>query len=253
MLSVRVIPSLLLKGQGFVKGKKFKDHKYIGDPINSIRIFNDKQADEILILDISCTLNGTAPNFKLLSELSSEAFMPLSYGGGITSLEQVEKLFTIGFEKVVLNSIVFQNPNFIAEVVSIAGSSSVVVSMDVKKNIFGRYDIFSHSGSKKQFIDPLEFAKKAEQLGAGELILCNIDREGTRMGYDLNILHKIATQVSVPVIASGGAGSLDDFQVAVKDAKIAAVSAGTFFVFHGKHDAVLIQYPEYKILSKLFL
>jgi len=253
MLSVRVIPSLLLKGQGFVKGKKFRDHKYIGDPINSIRIFNEKQADEILILDISCTLNGTAPNFELLSELSSQAFMPLSYGGGITSLEQVEKLFKIGFEKVVLNSIVFQNPNFISEAVSIAGSSSVVVSMDVKKNFFGKYDIFSHSGSKKQAIDPLEFAKKVEQLGAGELIVCNIDREGTRFGYDVTFLHKIVTQVSVPVIASGGAGSLNDFQIAVKNARVAAVSAGAFFVFHGKHDAVLIQYPEYKSINKLFL
>jgi cyclase len=253
MLSVRVIPSLLLKGQGFVKGKKFRDHKYIGDPINTIRIFNDKQADEILILDILCTSNRSPPNFKLLSELASESFMPLSYGGGITSLVQVEKLFKIGFEKVVLNSIVFENPNFIADVVSIAGSSSVVVSMDVKKNIFGRYDIFSHSGSKKQPFEPLEFSKKVEELGAGELIVCNIDRDGTKLGYDLNILHKIATQVSIPVIASGGAGSLDDFQKAVKEANIAAVSAGAFFVFHGKHDAVLIQYPEYKTLNKLFL
>lgn len=252
MLSVRVIPSLLLKGQGFVKGKKFKDHRYIGDPINSIRIFNEKQADEIIVLDINASLKGIEPNFKLLSELATEAFMPLSYGGGICSLAHIEQLFTIGFEKVVMNTSAVQNPQFIKDAVTIAGSSSIVVSIDVRKNFLGKYELYTHSGTKKQSINPFEFAKNAEALGAGEFIICNIDKEGTRGGYDFGLLSKMSSILSVPVVASGGASSFDDFKVAVSESGASAVSAGSLFVYHGKHDAVLIQYPDYDTLTKIF-
>lgn len=252
MLSVRVIPSLLLKGQGFVKGKKFKDHRYIGDPINTIRIFNDKQADELVVFDINATINKTGPNFDLLKEFANEAFMPLSYGGGLNSLSQIEKLFTIGFEKVVLNTCAIENPNFIKEAVYIAGSSSIVVSIDVRKNFFGRYDLYSHSGTKKHTVNVFDFAKLAEDLGAGELIVCNIDKEGMRSGYDLDLLRKMTENLSIPVVANGGAGSFSDFNVAVNLGGVSAVAAGSIFVYHGKLDGVLIQYPDYEELVKIF-
>jgi len=252
MLSVRVIPLLLLRGQGFVKGKKFKDHRYIGDPVNSIRIFNEKQADEIVVLDINASIKGIDPNFKLLRELATEAFMPLSYGGGVRSLEQIEQLFTIGFEKVVLNTSAVKNPQFIKDAVSIAGSSSIVISIDVKKNFLAKYELYTHSGTKKHSLNPFDYAKKAEDLGAGEFIICNIDKEGTRGGYDFVLLNKMTNILSVPVIASGGAASFNDFKAAVDQAGVSAVSAGSLFVFHGKHEAVLIQYPDYQTLTQIF-
>jgi cyclase len=252
MLGIRVIPILLLKNQGFVKGVKFKNHRYIGDPINTIRIFNDKEADEILILDILSSITGSEPNFKLLTDVAAEAFMPLSYGGGIKNLNHIEKLFSIGFEKIVLNSHSVVDPKFINEAVSIAGSSSIVVSIDVKKNIFGKYEMYSKSGTQKHSINPFEFARLAQQMGAGEFIINNIDKEGTKTGYDLHLLKLMTEILSVPVISAGGAGTLQHFKEAVKEANVSAVSGGNFFVYHGKHDAVLIQYPQYEILTELF-
>ncbi len=252
MLGIRIIPVLLLKNQGFVKGVKFKNHRYIGDPINTIRIFNDKEADEILILDILASINASAPNFKLLTALSSEAFMPLSYGGGIKNINDIEKLFSIGFEKIVLNSNAVLDPTFIRNAVSIAGSSSVVVSIDVKKNIFGKYEMYIKSGTQKFSMNPFDFAKQAQQMGAGEFIINNIDKEGTRSGYDLHLLKSMTEILSVPVIAAGGAGTLEHFKDAVKESHVSAVSGGNFFVYHGKHDAVLLQYPQYETSKNLF-
>jgi cyclase len=252
MLAIRVIPILLLKSQGFVKGVKFRNHRYIGDPINTIRIFNDKEADEILIVDILATINDSAPNFKLLTDLSSEAFMPLSYGGGIKTINNIEKLFSIGFEKIVLNSHAALDPTFIRNAVSIAGSSSVVVSIDVKKSIFGKYEMYIKSGTQKHSMNPFDFAKQAQQMGAGEFIINSIDKEGTKSGYDLHLLKSMTEILTVPVIAAGGAGTLEHFKDAVKESHVSAVCAGNFFVYHGKHDAVLIQYPQYEILKDLF-
>jgi cyclase len=252
MLDIRVIPTLLLKNQGFVKGVKFKNHRYIGDPINTIRIFNDKEADEILILDILSSITCSEPNFKLLADLATEAFMPLSYGGGIKTLNQIETLFSIGFEKVVLNSYAAENLQFISEAVSIAGSSSIVVSIDVKKNFFGRYEMFIKSGTQKINLSPFEYARKAQEMGAGEFIINNIDKEGTKTGYDLQLMKSMTDILSVPVISAGGAGSLIHFKDAVKESNLSAVSGGNFFVYHGKHDAVLIQYPQYEVLKDLF-
>jgi cyclase len=252
MLRIRVIPNLLLKNQGFVKGVKFKNHRYIGDPINTIRIFNDKEADEILILDILASINGFDPNFKLLSDLASEAFMPLSYGGGIKTLNHIEKLISIGFEKIVLNSHAVVDPDFVRNAVSIAGSSSVVVSIDVKKNLFGKYEMYTKSGTQKSLTNPFDFAKNIQQMGAGEFIINNIDKEGTKTGYDIHLLKSMTEILSVPVISAGGAGTLQHFKEAVKEANVSAVSGGNFFVYHGKHDAVLIQYPQYETLTDLF-
>jgi len=252
MLAIRVIPILLLKNQGFVKGVKFSNHRYIGDPINTIRIFNDKEADEILIVDILATINDSSPNFKLLTALSSEAFMPLSYGGGIKTINDIEKLFSIGFEKIVLNTHAALNPTFIKNAVSIAGSSSVVVSIDVKKSIFGKYEMYIKSSTQKHSMNPFDFAKQAQQMGAGEFIINSIDKEGTKSGYDLHLMKSMTEILSVPVIAAGGAGTLEHFKDAVKESHVSAVSGGSFFVYHGKHDAVLIQYPQYETLKDLF-
>ena len=252
MLGIRVIPVLLLKNQGFVKGVKFKNHRYIGDPINTIRIFNDKEADEILILDILASNNGAGPNFKILADLTTEAFMPLSYGGGIKTIHDIEKLFSIGFEKVVLNSHAAIDATFIRNAVSIAGSSSVVVSIDVKKNLFGKYEMYIKSGTQKHSMNPFDFAKHAQQMGAGEFIINNIDKEGTKTGYDLQLMKSMTEILSVPVISAGGAGTLQHFKDAVKESHVSAVSGGNFFVYHGKHDAVLIQYPQYEVLKDLF-
>lgn len=252
MLGIRVIPVLLLKNQGFVKGVKFKNHRYIGDPINTIRIFNDKEADEILIVDILASINNVGPNFKMLKDLTTEAFMPLSYGGGIKTINDIERLFSIGFEKVVLNSRAAEDPTFIRDAVSVAGSSSVVVSIDVKKNFFGNYEMYIKSGTQKHSMNPFDFATLAQQMGAGEFIINNIDKEGTRTGYDLHLMKSMTEILSVPVISSGGAGTLQHFKEVVKESNVSAVSAGNLFVFHGKLDAVLLQYPKYEILKELF-
>lgn len=251
MLKTRVIPCLLLKNGGLVKTFQFEKPKYVGDPINAVRIFNEKEVDEIVILDISATPEKKEPNFELLKDLASQAFMPLAYGGGITNINQIEKLFSIGIEKVVLDTIVSINPDLIKQAADIAGSSSVVVCMDVKYKLFGKASVFNHAGTKDTKEDPVQFAKKMQDLGAGELIFNSIDRDGQQNGYDLNLIEKIAKSIDIPLVALGGASTLDDFRNAV-DHGASAVAAGSMFVFHGKHKAVLITYPEYKKLESLF-
>jgi cyclase len=251
MLKTRVIPCLLLKNAGLVKTFKFDKPKYIGDPINAVRIFNEKEVDEIVILDISATPEKKEPNFDLIKDLASQAFMPLAYGGGITNIKQIEKLFSIGIEKVVLDTIVSTDPDLIKQASDIAGSSSVVVCMDVKSKLFGKATVFNHAGTIDTKEDPIQFAKRMQELGAGELIFNSIDRDGQQNGYDLNLIEKIAKSIDIPLVALGGASTLDDFRNAV-DHGASAVAAGSMFVFHGKHKAVLITYPEYKKLESLF-
>ena len=251
MLSVRVIPTLLLRNNGLVKGCKFKGHKYVGDPVNAVKIYNDKEVDELIFLDITATKDGRCPNFELLEDIASQAFMPFGYGGGLKSAEEVEKIFKIGIEKVILNTAAVDNLDLVKETSSIAGSQSIVVSIDVKKTLFGKYRVYSRSGQIDTKLDPVEFALRAEEAGAGELMICSIDREGGGQGYDLDLTGQVANAVGIPVIASGGAGSLTDFKNAVAQGA-SAVAAGDMFIFHGKHKAVLITYPEYKDLEKLF-
>lgn len=251
MLKTRVIPCLLLRNGGLVKTFQFGKPKYVGDPINAVRIFNEKEVDEIVILDITATPEKKGPNFELIKDLASQAFMPLAYGGGITNIEQIEKLFSIGIEKVVLDTIVSTNPNLIKHAADIAGSSSVVVCMDVKSKLFGKPTVFNHAGKFDTKQDPVQFAKKIQELGAGELIFNSIDRDGMQKGYDLPMIEKISKAIDIPVIALGGAATLEDFRKAV-DHGASAVAAGSMFVFHGKHKAVLITYPEYKKLEILF-
>lgn len=251
MLSVRVIPTLLLRNNGLVKGCKFKNHKYVGDPVNAVKIYNDKEVDELIFLDITATADGRGPNFELLEDIASQAFMPFGYGGGLKSIEEIEKIFKIGIEKVVLNTAAVDNLDLVKESGRVAGSQSIVVSIDVKKTLFGKYRVYSHSGRIDTKLDPVEFALRVEGAGAGELMICSIDREGSGQGYDLDLIGRVANAVGIPVIASGGAGSLTDFKDAVTQGA-SAVAAGDMFIFYGKHKAVLITYPEYRELEKLF-
>lgn len=251
MLKTRVIPVLLLQNRGLVKGVQFKNHKYVGDPINAVRIFNEKEVDELVFLDISVGIEKKDINYDLIEDIASEAFMPFAYGGGINNIDQVKKLFRIGVEKVIINSAAFLDDGFIREAVQIVGSQSIVVSVDVKKSFLGKYEVFIKNGRVRTGYNPLEYVLKMQDLGVGEIILNSIDKEGTGTGFDLGLTEKICSHLDIPVIASGGAKSLVDLKSAVKSGA-SAVAAGSMFVFHGKHKAVLITYPKYNELNLLF-
>lgn len=249
MLKTRVIPCLLLRGAGLVKTTAFKEPKYIGDPINAIKLFNDKEVDELVLLDISATREGRGPAFSIIAEVASECFMPLAYGGGIRSVEEARRILKMGVEKVVFNSASWRDPTVLVEASREFGSQAVVASIDVRRGLFGRYELFVDGGSRSTGIDPVEFAKRMEDSGAGEILLTSIDRDGTMKGYDLELVRKVASAVGIPVIASGGAGSVRDFGLAVREGA-AAVAAGAMFVFHGPHRAVLITYPSQSELDR---
>lgn len=250
-MRARVIPCLLLKGQGLVKTVKFKDPKYLGDPINIVRIFNDKEVDEIVLLDITATPENRPPQFDRLKDIVSEVFIPLAYGGGIRSMEDVRILFSIGIEKIVLNTSSFENPAIIRAAADHAGSQAVVVSIDVKRNLFGKYEVYTRCGLKKTGVDPVEHAVAVEKLGAGEIIVNSIDRDGTMQGYDLDLVQKVADAVTIPVVACGGAGNLQHLADAIKTGHASAAAAGSLFVFQGPLRGVLISYPMPKDLERL--
>jgi len=234
-----------------VKTVKFKDAKYVGDPINAVRIFNDKEVDELVFLDIGATATGEGPNFELLADIASEAFMPFGYGGGISTADQIKRLFAMGVEKVVLNTAVATNPRLVEQAAALAGNSSVVVSIDVRRNFFGKYGVHVRGGQTDVKQEPVSYAHEMERRGAGEILLNSIDRDGTQSGYDLELIGMVSQAVSIPVVAAGGAGSMEHFRQAVLGGA-SAVAAGSYFVFHGKHRAVLITYPTYHELKELF-
>jgi cyclase len=238
----RIIPCLLLRGQGLVKTVGFKKHTYIGDPINTVRIFNEKEVDELVLLDISANEEGRGPSFEKISEIASEAFMPMSYGGGIRSVDEAMKVLTLGFEKVVINAAAIKNPNMVRQLADLTGNQSVVISIDVKKTLFGRHEVYSNGGAKSTGLDPVNYAVKMQEMGAGEIFLNSIDRDGKMQGYDLELIKTVTASVDIPVIVCGGAGNLAHFSDALRSGA-AAVAAGSFFVFHGRHRAVLISYP----------
>jgi cyclase len=242
-MRVRVIPSLLLKNQGLVKTIKFKNPTYVGDPINAVKIFNEKECDELMILDITASLDKKEPQFALVEDIATEAFMPFAYGGGITHLDHIKRLLSCGAEKVVLNSVLFENLKLVEDAASIFGAQAVVASVDVKKNLWGKYEVHSHSGTKNQKKDPTAWAQQLEAAGVGEILLNSIDLDGTQTGYNLELIQKVASAVNIPVVALGGAGNLNHFRQAVHEGKASAVAAGSLFIFHGKHRAVLISYP----------
>lgn len=243
---VRIIPSLLIdENGGLVKTKKFSKPRYLGDPVNTVKIFNRKYVDELTILDISASKLNKGPNFDLLKDIASEAFMPLSYGGGITNLEQAKKLFSIGYEKVILNTSLVEKPQLISQIVDYAGSQSVVASIDYKTSLFSKKKkCVIEDGSKELEMTPVALAKQATSLGVGEILLNSINNDGMMSGYDINTIKEVVDYVSVPVIACGGAGSFSDLKEAIMIGKAHAVAAGSLFVFYGREKAVLITYPE---------
>ena len=250
MIKPRVIPVLLLKGQGLVKTVKFKEPKYLGDPINIVRIFNDKEVDELVLLDITATPEKRGPQFDLLKNIASEAFIPLAYGGGIRSMDDVRKLLSIGIEKLIMNTSAVETPSLVREVADHAGSQAAVVSMDVKRGLLGKYEVFTHCGQKKTGLDPVKHAIEMERMGVGEILINSIDRDGTMQGYDVELVRKVADAVSVPVVACGGAGNLSHVSEVIKQGHASAAAAGSIFVFQGPLRGVLISYPTPKELKE---
>lgn len=250
MLRTRVIPCLLLQGNGFYKTTKFKNPVYLGDPVNILKIFNEKEVDEIIVLDIGATRNRADINYPLLKDFASECFMPLGYGGGIRNIDQMKALFQLGFEKISLNSEAYNNPGLVTQAAQAFGSQSVVVSMDVRRRFLGGYEVITQCGTKQTGREPVEVARDMEQRGAGEILLNSIDRDGTMVGYDVNLIKAITQSVSIPVIAAGGAGKVEDFAAAVIQGGASAVAAGAMFVFQGPHRAVLVNVPSPDILEQ---
>ena len=251
MSRLRVIPTLLADRKRLIKGTKFKNHNYIGDAINALKIFNEKEVDELVFLDIKATAESRGPDFQVVQDVASEAFFPLGYGGGITGIDEVERLMNLGVEKVIFGTAAFLTPDLVRESSELVGSQSVVVSVDYKKTFLKGLKVFVKNGELNTNFSPLDYAKRMEDLGAGELIISSIDREGSYSGYDVEVLKEIAASVSIPVVASGGAGSITDIIDVAKEARLSAISAGSLFVFYGPHKAVLINYPPYDTISKL--
>ena len=252
MRRIRVIPVLLLRNGDLVKTIRFANPAYVGDPINAVRIFNDKRVDELMLLDIAANPSRAATSETLLGEIASEAFMPVAVGGGIASLDQVERILKLGAEKVVVNSAALDSPSLVTDIADRFGSQSVVVSMDVRRKLFGSYRVYAHSGRDNVGIDPATHARRVADAGAGEILVTAVDREGTGTGYDLPLIRLIADAVDVPVIANGGATSIDDFTAAVRDGHASAVAASSMFIYQGKHRAVLINFPDDSVLRKDF-
>lgn len=244
MLKHRVIPALLLSEGGLVKTKKFKDARYVGDPINAIRIFNEKEVDELMVLDILASKNRQEPDYSLIELFAGECFMPLCYGGGVKNISQAEKIFELGVEKISLQSGVMARGVLVSDIAKKFGSQSVVVSVDLKYDWLGKPKLYDSSLKKIAKKNWKDFVKEAVDRGAGELLINIVDKDGTKQGYDLAVIEEISSMVSIPVIALGGAGEIGDFKKAV-NAGAAAVAAGAMFVLHGPHDAVLITYPSY--------
>ena len=253
MLRPRVIPCLLVHEGGLVKTVGFKSPKYVGDPINAVKIFNEKEADELVVLDIDATVNGVEPDYKMIANLAAECRMPLCYGGGVRTAEQAKKIISLGVEKVALSAAVLNNPNLIRQIADEIGQQSVVVVLDVKKRIFSKeYDVFTHNGKKNTKRDVVDVAKQAQALGAGEIVINSIDHDGEMKGYDLLLALKIRHAVNIPITILGGAGSLNDISALIKTCGVVGASAGSLFVFKGVYKAVLINYPNVIQRDELF-
>lgn len=252
MLRPRIIPSLLVQDNGLVKTVNFRNPKYVGDPINAVRIFNDKGVDELAIFDIDATVLKREPNYSLIERLASQSMMPLCYGGGVKTVEQAQRIFSLGIEKIALSSAVLENPLLITEISERVGSQSVIVVLDVKKKLLGGYEIFTHNGKKGTGINPIIFAEKAQRLGAGEIVINSIDKDGLMKGYDLDLIDKVREKITVPMTVLGGAGSLEDMEKVIDKHGVIGVAAGSLFVFKGPYKAVLINYPTQLQKNKIF-
>jgi len=251
MLTKRVIPCLLLLDRGLVKTIRFKNPTYIGDPINAVKIFNEKEVDELIFLDITASKENRKPDLKMIAEIANEAFMPFCYGGGVDNIDTIKDLFRLGVEKVSLNTQAVLQPDLVKQAADIFGSQSVVVSIDVKKNMFGKKLVHILGGRKNTGLEPVAFAQQMEKAGAGELMITSVDNDGAMHGYDIELLKSITGAVNIPVIAVGGAGVLDDFKKATTEGGASAAAAGSMFVYYGRQKGILINYPERKKLEAL--
>lgn len=252
MLRPRIIPTLLIEQDYLVKTVKFKYDKYIGDPINTLRLFNEKEVDEIVFLDISASKRNVEPNYDLLKDLASECFMPMSYGGGVTSLQQIERILSIGIEKIVINNYAIRNKLFLKEAVENFGSTTIIGSVDVKRNFFNKMEVFSHISNKSIGIKVSDHLARILDDGVGEVFINDVDRDGTYAGYDISLIKKLSERIEVPMIICGGASGYDDLAKALA-AGASAVAAGSVFIFNGPHRAVLITYPgkeDFKLFAK---
>lgn len=248
----RIIPCLLLRNNGLIKTIRFKDSVYIGDPINAVRIFNEKEVDELIFLDIDATREKREPSLSIIRKIAEECFMPFSYGGGVETLQQIEEIIKSGAEKIVINTQAFLKKGFIKEAATRFGSSTIVVSMDIKKKLIGGYSVHLNGGRNNTGKNPVDYSKEMEDQGAGEIFINSIDRDGTMEGYDIELIKSVSGVVSIPVIACGGAGRNDDLRKAIKEGGASAAAAGSLFVFHGKRRAVLITYPSYNEITDIF-
>lgn len=245
MLRSRVIPFLLIKDKGLVKTERFSDHKYVGDPINAVRIFNEKEVDELAIVDIDATVDGREPDYPLIEKLASESRMPLCYGGGIKSLTQAERIISSGIEKVALSSAVIDDPNIVVSLSDKIGRQSVVVVLDVKKTLLGGYDVYTHRGKKKAGVKLPALLKQLNDLGVGEVVVNSIDNDGRMTGYDKKLIRLVRESITCPMTALGGVGKFDDIRDLVQEFKVIGAGAGSYFVFKGPYKAVLISYISY--------
>jgi cyclase len=251
MLKHRVIPTLLLHNGGLVKTQRFKAPKYVGDPINAIRIFNEKEVDELMVLDISASKENREPDYALIEQFASECYMPLTYGGGVRSVQQAQRIFASGVEKICVQTAALENLQLVRQLADRFGSQSIMVSLDIKKDWLGRAKAFAAAQGKTLSTDWLQLLEDLVGAGAGEVLLNAINKDGTLSGPDLDLIRQASEQIDVPLIAVGGVSSLADIKSAVK-AGASAVAAGAFFVYHGPHRAVLITYPKYQELEQLF-
>lgn len=243
MLRSRIIPCLLIHDGGLNKTVKFRPGKYVGDPLNAVKIFNEKQVDELILLDIDATSRGKAPDFDRLRSIAIESRMPLCYGGGVTSAEQAARIISLGFEKVSVSAAALERPELIREMASTIGSQSVVVTIDVKKGgLFAGDTIFTHNGTRKQKIGVASWIQQATSLGAGEIAINSIDRDGTMSGYDLDLAQRTRSATDLPMTFMGGAGSVDDMRALINTVGVCGAAAGSLFVFRGSFKAVLINY-----------
>ena len=251
MLRPRVIPCLLVHDKGLVKTVQFKDPKYVGDPINAVRIFNEKECDELMVIDIDATRESREPDYKMIENLAAECRMPLCYGGGVKTVEQAHRIFSLGVEKIAISSAAIQSTELVTAMAERVGSQSVVVVLDVKKKMLGGHEIYTHNGKKSTGKNPVEMAVKMQELGAGEIVINSIDQDGMMKGYDLAIVEKIRKAISLPLTVLGGAGSLQDIGKLMKQYNIIGAAAGSLFVFKGIYKAVLINYPNWEEKDRL--
>jgi cyclase len=249
MLRTRVIPCLQLRGGSLVKTVNFRDPAYIGDPINTVRIFNELEVDELAFVDIEASRNGTAPDLQVLREIADECFMPLSYGGGIGDMATAERIFSIGFEKLILNTATFTHPELVTRLARRYGSQAVIAAIDVKRTMLGRYEVAMRSGTRRESTAPELWARQMEERGAGEILLTSIDREGTWRGFDVALTARVAEAVKVPVIAHGGAGSLEHIREVVSRGGASAVALGSMVVYQNRGMGVLVNFPDREALS----